>query len=665
MRRRVDHYINATHILKVADYDKPARTRILEREVQKGVHEKIQGGYGKYQGEQSTLRGLSPHADRLSVGTWVPLREGRLLAERNGVIDKLRPIFDFVPGDSSPPPAPKHTTNSNKPKLPKAPNNKKIPSKYFPSFTDPASCLRTEPKVNPTYSQISEDYDNISTQLHDDDSQDNSTVASASFMDEDDRFVGNQYDAPSRKRKRSLDVIDQQHILYADELLDYFMLSASETPLLHLPPPIPPQPFEVNRSIDDQGHTALHWGAAMGDIEIVRFFIERGANLFARNKRGETPLIRAVLFTNNYEKQTMPSLVQLLISTIREHDNHGGTILHHITMTTNSLAKKRCARYYLDIVLNKLSEICTPQEFSRLVNMQDNSGDTALHIVARHNAKKCIRSLQGRGARGDLENANREIADRVIQGQRAIRQDFISSSPAPDFGAANGHELIATSKPGPSSHYHSQSARSFSQSFDEMAQNRSIQLALAYDCEIKRKDEDLEEGHRLVQNVDHQLHSVRQSTFGLLQNGVEGYDNEEEEHRLREEERRLIAESESLSEQIQHRELHHAVRLEEQALPPSAHRKPNGTMHDEHELGEQKIAALGLAEQQNKRRKLTSDVVLAQGAAGMSGNGETLKQLVSNTLGVPIDDVPTLAPELLVELQQSKMDVGNEVATLA
>ena len=52
MRRRVDDYINATHILKVADHDKPARTRILEREVQKGVHEKIQGGYGKYQGEQ-------------------------------------------------------------------------------------------------------------------------------------------------------------------------------------------------------------------------------------------------------------------------------------------------------------------------------------------------------------------------------------------------------------------------------------------------------------------------------------------------------------------------------------------------------------------------------------------------------------------------------------
>ncbi|MCJ1306818.1 Cell division cycle- protein res2/pct1, partial [Agyrium rufum] len=49
MRRREDDWINATHILKVADFDKPARTRILEREVQKGTHEKIQGGYGKYQ----------------------------------------------------------------------------------------------------------------------------------------------------------------------------------------------------------------------------------------------------------------------------------------------------------------------------------------------------------------------------------------------------------------------------------------------------------------------------------------------------------------------------------------------------------------------------------------------------------------------------------------
>lgn len=51
MRRRCDDWINATHILKAVGFDKPARTRILERDVQKlPDFEKIQGGYGKYQG---------------------------------------------------------------------------------------------------------------------------------------------------------------------------------------------------------------------------------------------------------------------------------------------------------------------------------------------------------------------------------------------------------------------------------------------------------------------------------------------------------------------------------------------------------------------------------------------------------------------------------------
>jgi hypothetical protein len=69
MRRRADDWINATHILKVAEYDKPTRTRILEREVQKGVHEKVQGGYGKYQGISPVTTSLGPssHADAVVV----------------------------------------------------------------------------------------------------------------------------------------------------------------------------------------------------------------------------------------------------------------------------------------------------------------------------------------------------------------------------------------------------------------------------------------------------------------------------------------------------------------------------------------------------------------------------------------------------------------------
>jgi hypothetical protein len=55
----------------------------------------------------------------IRLGTWVPLEKGEELAVRNNVYERVRPIFEFVPGNDSPPPAPKHTTN--KPKVPKKP----------------------------------------------------------------------------------------------------------------------------------------------------------------------------------------------------------------------------------------------------------------------------------------------------------------------------------------------------------------------------------------------------------------------------------------------------------------------------------------------------------------------------------------------------------------
>ena len=510
---------------------------------------------------------------------------------------------------------------------------------------------------------MSEDFDNISTQLHDDDSLDNSTIASASYMEDDDRYGGQQY-PPSRKRKRGHENgHDQQHMIYADALLDYFMLSASDTPIMHMSPPEPPPHFQVNRPIDDQKHTALHWGAAMGDLEVVRYFVDRGADLLATNKTGETPLIRGVLFTNNYEKDTMGRLVNILSDTLGACDDHKASILHHIVMSTNSMTKKRCARYYLDVVLNKMADLCTPQDFRSLIDHQDVNGDTALHIAARHNAKKCVRALQGRGARGNIPNRNGETADHILQTSRAMRNDYISSSPQPDFGAPNGHDIIRAPKSGPATHYHSQSAQSFSQSFGSMAQDRGLELTLALESEAREKEEDLTEGQRLQLQVESERQQVKAATYKHFAEGADHYD-EAEQQQLRGEEERLMAESASLSEQLQHKELHHAVRTEEQSLPPAAHRKVNG-VSDEKELEEQRDAALELAEQQQKRRKLTNAVIAAQAAAGMSPHGEKLKRLVSVTCGVPVDEVPSLVPDLLEELQESKMELGSEMGAMS
>ncbi|KAJ2841401.1 transcriptional regulator swi6, partial [Coemansia brasiliensis] len=79
MRRHSDSWLNATQLLKVAGVEKGRRTKILEREVLTGVHEKIQGGYGKYQ------------------GTWVPFSRGVQLCKQYGVYEYVRPILEHDP----------------------------------------------------------------------------------------------------------------------------------------------------------------------------------------------------------------------------------------------------------------------------------------------------------------------------------------------------------------------------------------------------------------------------------------------------------------------------------------------------------------------------------------------------------------------------------------
>ncbi|CAK7240949.1 MAG: transcriptional regulator swi6 [Sporothrix thermara] len=80
MRRRHDSWLNATQILKVAGVDKGKRTKILEKEIQTGEHEKIQGGYGKYQ------------------GTWICFERGVEVCRQYGVEELLRPLLTYDMG---------------------------------------------------------------------------------------------------------------------------------------------------------------------------------------------------------------------------------------------------------------------------------------------------------------------------------------------------------------------------------------------------------------------------------------------------------------------------------------------------------------------------------------------------------------------------------------
>ena len=507
-------------------------------------------------------------------------------------------------------------------------------------------------------------YDNISTQLNDDESIEGSTIGSASFMEEDDLYHRQGHTGGSRKRKRApeMSLRDQQHTMYADALLDYFMLSSSDAPL-NLEPPQLPEGYEVEWRVDGQKHTALHWAAAMGDMEIVRTILNRGADVFARNERGDTPLIRAVLFTNNYEKETMPKILSLLQATIEEPDYLNSTILHHIAMLTTSRQKKKCARYYLDVLLTKLSETMDQRRFLNFINKQDSNGDTALHIVIRHDATKCIRALQGRAAAGDIPNHNNETADSMLQRSRVQQlgqSAFASSSPVqPQFSLPNGHAVARQSKPGTmtTSRYETQSAQSFYESFDSVAANGGMQVALALENEFREKDAQQAEASRLQEGIEEKRHNIRRATFAHINEQGGGDGDETEEARLRDELSLLQSEQESLLEQNQHRILHQDIRAEESALSPSVH-QTNGTVLSDNEIKARLEAAKDLRAQQMKRRELTKLVAQAQANAGMSQTGHDCMRLVSSSTGIPVEEVPGVTAELLDQLEMSKGEVA-------
>ena len=101
MRRQADSYLNATQILKVAGIDKGRRTKILEKEIINGEHEKVQGGYGKYQGTWYVLYSCVIFHDGANEYTLrfhrIPFERGIQLAVQFQVEHYLAPILNFVP----------------------------------------------------------------------------------------------------------------------------------------------------------------------------------------------------------------------------------------------------------------------------------------------------------------------------------------------------------------------------------------------------------------------------------------------------------------------------------------------------------------------------------------------------------------------------------------
>jgi transcription factor MBP1 len=578
------------------------------------------------------------------------------------ILSKLAKIFDFVPGDRSPPPAPKHTTAAtNRVK------SVKPPGQARKAQTNGQKLLRehTAPHIDKAlvyYRPAADQYENASAQYNEE-TPDDITPESASFFGDEDMMPISQNSTGSRKRKRGLEngalsTLDLEHTIYGDELLDYFVAAGDDLAHPNMRPPVPPPSFDINRPIDTHGNNALHWACAMGDVQVAKDLLARGAIPAAQSDAsGETPLIRAVLFTNNYDKQSFPKIVHLLQNTITERDWHGATVFHHIAETARSRSKWSCARYYCEVLINKLLEMGA-SFVQALLATQDKNHDTAVLCAIRN---KCIKVatflLNHCPEAGDVANLKGETANEHFRSLSEKRQ----SLEIPPSSPLHPGESFSSKRNGYRSKRNSRKAtvsRAASQVLTRVgpvAEEASFRLATMYETEIKEKDANIAEAKEALANLESQRHKVRQETFALMAKA----EDDSELNVLRGQYEAAIRENESLLEQREHSTLQSEVRAQDEQAPPQAFRSANPRALTQEEMRTALPWVIELHRQQSRRRNLIKDVARLTGDTGTSEKVGKHRKLVSIATGLKEEDLDMMSGELLESLEATQVGING------
>ncbi|CAB5361913.1 unnamed protein product [Rhizophagus irregularis] len=342
MRRRPDSYLNATQILKVAGLEKGKRTKIIEKEVLTGEHEKVQGGYGKYQ------------------GTWVPFERGKELAEQYGVLEILRPLLEYQP--------PKHDVPYSS-------------SPYTPTKEQAMAALR---RRNAQSNQNSNS--NINGMPN----------GSVNFGHEE-ATAHSEVSEPIQ----TISEIEDEERLRSILLAIYCNEDPNSIPEL-IVQVCSPSPADYDLVLDEGGHTSLHWAAALGRLQIVELLLSKGANSQKANYDGESVLVRSVLTTANYEAQTFSSIIELLRDNIHMTDKDNRSVFHHLALSGAVKGHSAPAKYYMDCLYEWITSHNI--DISTVLNIQDSNGDTALNLATRLKQTHMCRQLQEMGANRQIEN---------------------------------------------------------------------------------------------------------------------------------------------------------------------------------------------------------------------------------------------------------------------
>jgi ankyrin repeat protein len=396
MKRRSDSWLNATQILKVAGVVKARRTKTLEKEIAAGEHEKVQGGYGKYQ------------------GTWVNYQRGVELCREYHVEESLRPLleYDMCPDGSGTPaqgstidtPTKEQAMAAQRKRLYNSGENRSASQPqqgtFFQNisrtaatavnalskarFDSPSSNSRRPSMARKPSQQMSSQESGLAFSSQ----QSMYSMSDSGFGSLQNRYqVQDDTDdltEPPRKRMRSTShqgppigltrepsnlsmheptPTEPNDSFYQDmDLPPPPMDDGSKRGVESLAPASTPERFQKMKLImtlfldkrtkdftnhpallqltgddleiplDEYRNNALHWAAMLARMSLLNALVAKGVSISRVNGAGETALQKSVGTRNNLDYRSFPRLLQVLAPTIDMVDYSGRTILHHIAM---------------------------------------------------------------------------------------------------------------------------------------------------------------------------------------------------------------------------------------------------------------------------------------------------------------------------------------------
>lgn len=440
MRRCKDDWVNATQILKLCNFPKAKRTKILEKGVQQRLHEKVQGGYGRFQ------------------GTWIPLQDARNLAKEYNISPEMVPVLYIDLNDPSIIiPKKSKITASNKDGTPvkrkyvrkikkdeETPKKMKFddnlpPQAMFTQDYVPPMSKSNQHQMAPSDPRVLSQY-NMPMQMqqmpqyHQQEFVQNGMISHPLNYDRSsfpkfsmaDTNGGPAHLQSAAFNKQSIhgQAPTHQQVMYHQSRNGALSLSTNETnwsheditrdsdtsmssnevkmmhnnineEMSHVSQIIryfsedngqipyflynPPPEFNLDEAIDDEGHSTLHWAASVGNAQLVQLLLSKGANSLVISNYGLNPLSKCVSFNNCHDMRNFHHILDLLETCLINTDVNGRTPLHYICQFSRVKSKLPALSYYVDLIFNKLKVMSN--------NTKGNGVDLMRNVIDHQDAK--------------------------------------------------------------------------------------------------------------------------------------------------------------------------------------------------------------------------------------------------------------------------------------